>query len=77
MIYRIEVERWTGIFSLICYADVYVGEGDAMLYHTANAFTKKKALKRAMRYIERSSHTKENKEIYVYDHTDHVLSRVF
>ena len=75
MVYGIEIGRWTGIFSLVYYADVFI-DGRTQGYHTFNAFTKKGALKKAQRYIRRINHQNDGIEIYSYDALTENLSRI-
>lgn len=76
MTYSIEVGRWTGIFSPVYYADVFIDGQDSTFYHTFNALTKRGAIKKARKYINRISHVSELKEIYSYDAITHTLSRI-
>lgn len=76
MTYSIEVGRWTGIFSPIYYADVFIDGQDPTFYHTFNSFTKRGALRKARAYIRRISHENDPKEIYSYDAISNTLSRI-
>ena len=76
MIYSIETGRWTGVFYPVHYADIFIDGQDSHFYHTFNAFTKKGALRKALRYIRRIAQTEETKGIYSYDATTHTLSRI-
>ena len=68
MIYSIEVGRWEGIFSFSYYADIY---NDQSILHTpitsVSAFTKKGAVKRALREIRKIETSPTNSVIYTYD----------
>lgn len=75
MTYSIEIGRWTGIFSPIYYADVFVN-GRVEGYYTFNAFTKAGALRKARRYIDRISTHTPAREIYSYDILTHTLQRI-
>lgn len=78
MIYSIEVGRWTGAFSMMCYADVFSSEDERRLA-TFNAFTKRGAKDKAARYVRRmhrGGNVPNDVTIYTYDARTHELSEL-
>lgn len=75
MTYGIEVGRWTGIFSLVYYADIFL-DGYEKPYYSVNALTKSGALKKARKYIDRINHSRNASEIYTYDAISNTLSKI-
>lgn len=75
MIYSIEVGRWEGIFSFTYYADIYNDESVSRPITSVSAFTKRGAVKRALREIRKiEPHPNPHSVIYTYDSlTDELL----
>lgn len=69
--------RWTGIFSLIWYADI-LHESDEVPYRTFNAFSRRGALRKAKRYINRILAPLEERQafVYAYDENKFTLEKV-
>jgi hypothetical protein len=74
--YGIEVGRWTGMFFFVYYADIFVDKESNHFYHTLNSFTKRGALKKARKYINRLANGNNNIEIYSYDLTNNKLTKI-
>ena len=75
--YAITVGRWTGMFSLVWYADV-VNQEDEKPYMSFSAFTRRGALKKATRFIRRQLHPLEEhaSTVYTYDENTFSLEKI-
>lgn len=75
--FAIVVGRWYGVWAWIWYADV-MQESDEVPYVSFNALTKRGALRKAKRYIQRLTSPIENKQatIYAYDESTLKLEKI-
>lgn len=75
--FAIVTGRWTGIFSFMCYADI-LQESDDVPYRSYNALTKRGAMKKAKRYINRVLQPLEDRQaiVYAYDENTFTLERI-
>jgi hypothetical protein len=74
--YGIEIGRWGGMFWMVYYADVFIEDHRFGIYNTFNAFTKRGALRKAKRYINRISSGTEPVQVYSYDNETQKLMRI-
>lgn len=75
--FAIVVGRWYGVWAWIWYADV-MQESDEVPYRTFNALSKKGAMRKARRYIQRLTSPIEDKQadVYVYDESTLKLEKI-